>query len=79
MKYILRKIMQITQCTKSHLSGVMVSVLAIGPKVRRFKPSWGNGFLRVINIHSTPSFGGEVKLQAPCCKVLQHVKNHLQI
>jgi hypothetical protein len=33
----------------------MVSVLAIGPKVR------SDGFLRAIKIHSTPSVGGEVK------------------
>jgi hypothetical protein len=57
-----------------YLSGVMVSVLAIGPKVRRFKPNQGNGFLRVIKFHSTPSFGGEVKLEAPCHKILWHVK-----
>jgi hypothetical protein len=30
--------------------GVMVSVLAIGPKVLRFKPGQGDGFLRTINI-----------------------------
>jgi hypothetical protein len=43
----------------------MVSVLAIRPKVRRFKPGQGDGFLRAIKISSTPSFGGEVKLEAP--------------
>jgi hypothetical protein len=48
------------------LSGVMVSVLAIGPKVRRFRPSQVDGFLRAIKIHSMPSFRGEVKLSAPC-------------
>jgi hypothetical protein len=28
----------------SHLSGVMVCMLAIGPKVRGFKPGRGDGF-----------------------------------
>jgi hypothetical protein len=55
----------------------MVSVLAIDLKVRGFKPDQGNGFLRAINIHSMPSFRGEVKLEAPYHKILQHVKNHL--
>jgi hypothetical protein len=38
-----------------------------------------DGFLRVINIRSTPSFGGEVKPEASYCKILQHVKSHLQV
>jgi hypothetical protein len=52
------------------LGGVMVSV----PTVHRFKLSRGDGFLRVIKMRSTPSFGGEVKLSAPCCKILKYVK-----
>jgi hypothetical protein len=32
-------------------------------------------FLRAIKIHSKTSFGGEVKLLAPCCEILQHVKD----
>jgi hypothetical protein len=56
----------------------MVSVLAIGPKVHGFKPGRGNGFLTAIKIHSTPSFGGEVKMQAPC-KNLWYVKNYMQV
>jgi hypothetical protein len=31
-------------------------------------------FLRAIKIHSMASFRGEVKLSAPCCKILWHVK-----
>jgi hypothetical protein len=42
------------------------SVLATGPKVRGFKPGRGDGFLRVIKIRSTTSFGGEVKPSVPC-------------
>jgi hypothetical protein len=41
------------------LGGLVVSVLATGPKVR-------DGFLRVIKIRSTTSFGGEVKPSVPC-------------
>jgi hypothetical protein len=46
--------------------GAMVSVLAIGPKVRRFKHREGDGFLREIKICSTPFFEGEVKQTDPC-------------
>jgi hypothetical protein len=52
----------------------MVSVLDIGPKVCGLKPGQGDGFLRAIKIHSTSSFRGEVKLEAPCCKILWYVK-----
>jgi hypothetical protein len=52
----------------------MVSVLSIGPKVCGFKSSKGDGFLRVIKIRSTPSFGREVKPSVPCHKILRHVK-----
>jgi hypothetical protein len=56
----------------------MVSMLAIGPEVLGFKPSRGDVFLTAINICNMPSFGGEVKLKAPCCKILWHVKYHLE-
>jgi hypothetical protein len=40
----------------------VVSVLATGPKVRGGSiPTEVDGFLRVIKIRSTTSFGGEVK------------------
>jgi hypothetical protein len=61
----------------SHLGDVMVSVLAVGPKVYRFRPGRGDGFLRAIKICSMPSFGGEVKPGAPCSKILPHVKKLL--
>jgi hypothetical protein len=38
---------------------LVVIVLAIGPKVRGFKPGSGHGFLRVINICSTTYCGGK--------------------
>jgi hypothetical protein len=61
----------------SPLDGVVVSVLATGPKGRGFKPGRGDGFLRAIKIRSTPSFGWEVKPEAPCSKILRHVKDLL--
>jgi hypothetical protein len=58
--------------------GVVVSVLAIGPKVRGFKPCRGDVFLRATKIRSRTSFGGEVK-SVDLCKILRlrHVKNNL--
>jgi hypothetical protein len=46
------------------LGGVIVIVLATGPKVRVFKPDRGRRILRAIKIRST-SFGREVKSSAP--------------
>jgi hypothetical protein len=58
----------------------MVSVLAIGPTVRGFKPDQGRWiFLQVLKIHSTPSFGGEVKPSVPCRKILRHVKEPFEV
>jgi hypothetical protein len=57
----------------------MVSVLATRPKVRGIKPGRDDGFLRAIKIRSTLSFGEKVKPEAPCRKILRHVKNHLQM
>jgi hypothetical protein len=45
------------------LGGLVVSVLATGPKAI---PTEVDGFLRVIKIRSTTSFGGEVKPSVPC-------------
>jgi hypothetical protein len=44
----------------------MDGVLAIGPKIRGFKPERGGCILRVIKIRSTPSVGDEVKPSASC-------------
>jgi hypothetical protein len=60
------------------LGGLVVSVLATVPKGRGFKSGRGGGFLKAINIRSTPSFGWEVKLEVPPCKILQHVRNPLR-
>jgi hypothetical protein len=50
------------------LGGLVVSVLATGPKFGPAGsiPTEGDGFLRVIKIRSTTSFGGEVKPSDPC-------------
>jgi hypothetical protein len=37
----------------------VVSVLATGHKGHRFKPGRGDGHLRAIKIHSTPSLDGK--------------------
>jgi hypothetical protein len=62
----------------SRLGGVVVSVLATGPKGRGFKPGRGAGVLRAIKIGSTPSFGYEVKPEVPYRKFVRHVKDPLR-
>jgi hypothetical protein len=54
----------------------MVSVLAIGPKVRGFKRGRGGMLLRAVKILCTPSFVGEVKREVPCRKVLDMEISH---
>jgi hypothetical protein len=46
----------------------------LGPRFAGSDPAEEDGFLRVINICSTTSFRGEVKLSVPCCYISQHVK-----
>jgi hypothetical protein len=41
---------------ESRRGGVVVTVLATGPKGCEFEPGQGNRFLRAIKIRSTPSF-----------------------
>jgi hypothetical protein len=62
-----------------HLSGVVVSVHAIGLKGRGFKPSQGDEFLRAIKVHSTPYFGWKVKPEDPCPTILWVVKRSVDI
>jgi hypothetical protein len=45
------------------LGGIVIIVLAIGPKVRGFKPSRGR-YIFKGDINSTTSFGGHVKITA---------------
>jgi hypothetical protein len=64
----------VRKASLSRLGGVMVSVHAIRLKVRGFKPGGSDGVLRTIKICSTPFFGREVKPEAPCRKILRHIK-----
>jgi hypothetical protein len=51
----------LSNVSSCRLGGVVISVLATGPKGREFKPGRGDRFLRAITIRSTPSIGWEVK------------------
>jgi hypothetical protein len=42
------------------LGGLVDDVLAIGPKVRRFRSGRGGGIFKAIKFRSKPSFGGEL-------------------
>jgi hypothetical protein len=59
------------------LGDVEVIVLAIGPKVRGFKPGRKRWIFKGYKIRSAISFGGEVKPSTPFRKILWHVKNPL--
>jgi hypothetical protein len=54
--------------------GLVVSVLAIGPKVRGFKPSLGDVFLRSMTF-----LRREVMPSAPCRKVLRRVREPFEV
>jgi hypothetical protein len=56
----------------------VVSVLATGPKGRGLEFGQGDEFLKAIKIRSTPSFGWEVKPEAPCRKILRYVTDLLK-
>jgi hypothetical protein len=64
--------------TGSRLGGVMVNVLATGPKVCGFEPGRSDWFLMAIKIRSKSSFGWEVKPEVPCRNILQYVKDLLK-
>jgi hypothetical protein len=64
--------LQETECEVA-LGGLVVSVLAIGRKFRRFKPGRERWNFRGYKIRSTTSFGCEMKTSTPC-KILRHVK-----
>jgi hypothetical protein len=76
--FFLSVLVQILSSTLSQL-GVVVSVLATGPKGFRFKAYPCDRFLRAMKICSMPSFGWKVKPESPRHKILQHIKNHLQV
>jgi hypothetical protein len=60
------------------LGGVMVSMLAIGPKVHGFSPGLAIDFKGSKN-HSMPPFRGRVKPSAPCRKIYWHVKDPFEV
>jgi hypothetical protein len=61
-----------TTLPSTSLGGVMVSVVATGPKGSGLEHGQGDGFLREIKIRSTSSFGWKVK-PVSCRKILWHV------
>jgi hypothetical protein len=61
------------------LGGLIVIVLAIGPKVRGLKPGQVDRFSRAIKIRGAPSFGGEVQPSAICRKILLHLKEPFEV
>jgi hypothetical protein len=63
----------------SRLGAVVVSVLATVPKGRDFKPDQSDGFLKTIQIRSTPSSRMGSKAGGPCRKILRHVKDPLEV
>jgi hypothetical protein len=48
----------------------VVACLPLDPRFTGSNLAEDDGFLRVIKIHSTTSFGGEVKLSVPCCRFM---------
>jgi hypothetical protein len=53
--------------------------LPLEPRLTGSNPAESDGFLRVIKIGGMPSFGGEVKPLAPCCKILRYVKDPYEL
>jgi hypothetical protein len=66
--YTLYRFTVFTMYLEGRLGGVLVSVLATGPRGRGFEPD--HGFLRAIKIRSTPPFGWELRPEVPCRKIL---------
>jgi hypothetical protein len=56
------------------LNGLLVSVLATGPKIHGPNLAEDDGFVRVTKIHIMTSFGWKVKVSVPCRKILRDVK-----
>jgi hypothetical protein len=56
----------------------VVSVLAIGPKIRELKPGPERCIFKATEVRSTASFGAELKPSFPRHKNLQHVKKSLR-
>jgi hypothetical protein len=52
--------------------------LPLEPKIVGSNPTKVMDILRAIKIRCTPSFRWEVKPEAPCCKILWHIKDLLK-
>jgi hypothetical protein len=63
----------------SRSGGLVVSVLAIGPKVHGFKPGHGRCIFKGDKILSMTSFGEEVKPSAACRNILRHVRDPCEV
>jgi hypothetical protein len=61
-------------CYTLALDGLVVACLPLDQRFVGSNPAKEDGFLRVIKICSTTSFGGEEKPSMPCHKILQHVE-----
>jgi hypothetical protein len=61
------------------LRGIMVSVLAIEPKVRGVKPGRGRWIFKGYKNPQHAFLQGEVKPSAPCRKILRHVKDPFEV
>jgi hypothetical protein len=70
--------LKLTYPEACHLGGVVVSVLASGPKGHGFITGQGDGFLRAIKIRSVTSFGWEVKPEDTFLMILRYVKDPLR-
>jgi hypothetical protein len=68
------KIQLIVASHQVAIGGLLVNVLAIGPKIHGFKSGRGRWILRALKFSSMTSFGWEVKPSVPYCKTLQYVK-----
>jgi hypothetical protein len=57
----------------------MGSVLATGPKVRRFNPGRGRLISKGNKIPQYAFLRRGIKPSAPCLKILRHVKNPFEV
>jgi hypothetical protein len=60
--------------TQVAIGGLVVECLRLDTRFEGSNPVEGDEFLRTIKICSTTSFGGEVKLPVPCCKIYGMLK-----
>jgi hypothetical protein len=59
------------------LGGLVVSVFAIGPKIRGFNPGWGRCIFRGYKNPQHDFFGGKIKPSIIFSYILRTLKNHM--